>query len=121
MTFLPAIVDSTYVASTLLQRLIRKQLGTERPHNLEHHITQVASCTLYIEDLAFSPREVIAAMVDRGCPTTLYQDVTDSATGKTIQVPVRDGEGNLVESKVALQMKQALIEGLFALVSREPA
>lgn len=54
-------------------------------------------------------------MVDRGFPTTLYQDVTDPATGKTIQVPVRDGEGNLVQSKVALQMKQALIDGLSAL------
>src|SRR5436190_24171623 len=68
-----------------------------------------------LEDLDFSPREVIAAMVDRGFPTTLHQDVTDPATGKTIQVPVRDGEGNLVQSRVALQIKQALIDGLSAL------
>jgi hypothetical protein len=46
-----------------------------------------------LEDLDFSPREVLAAMVDRAFPTTLYQDVTDPGTGKTIQVPVRDAGG----------------------------
>jgi hypothetical protein len=50
-------------------------------------------CTTYLEDLDFSPREVIAGMVDRAFPTTLYQDVTDPGTGKTIQVPVTDGAG----------------------------
>src|SRR5438128_709763 len=68
-----------------------------------------------LEDLDFSPREVIAAMVDRGFPTTLYQDVTDPGTGKTIQVPVRDAQGNTVQSKEALRMKQAVIDGLSAL------
>jgi hypothetical protein len=68
-----------------------------------------------LEDLDFSPREVIAAMVDRAFPTTLYQDVTDPATGKTIQVPVRDGQGNIVQSQEALRMKRAVIDGLSAL------
>src|SRR3989441_2275985 len=54
-------------------------------------------------------------MVDRGFPTTLYQDVTDPGTGKTIQVPVTDAQGNTVQSKEALRMKQRLIDGLSAL------
>src|SRR5260370_15764016 len=54
-------------------------------------------------------------MVDRGFPTTLYQDVTDPGTGRTIQVPVRDSKGNPVQSKEALRMKQAVIDGLSAL------
>src|SRR5829696_2578695 len=54
-------------------------------------------------------------MLDRGFPTTLYQDVTDPGTGKTIQVPVRDAQGNTVQSKEALRMKQELIDGLSAL------
>ena len=54
-------------------------------------------------------------MVDRSFPTTLYQDVTDPATGKTIQVPVKDTQGNIIQSKQALQMKQQLIDGLSAL------
>ncbi|MFI5223838.1 MAG: strawberry notch C-terminal domain-containing protein, partial [Nitrospirales bacterium] len=68
-----------------------------------------------LEDLDFSPREVIANMVDRGFPTTLYRDVTDPITGKTIQEPVRDADGNIVESRQAIEMKQALIDGLSAL------
>src|SRR5205814_8229 len=47
--------------------------------------------------------------------TTLYQDVTDPGTGRTIQVPVRDGKGNPVQSKEALRMKQEVIDGLSAL------
>lgn len=54
-------------------------------------------------------------MVDRPFPTTLYQDVTDPATGKTVQVPVKDSQGNIIQSKQALQMKQQLIDGLSAL------
>ena len=79
---------------------------------------QVAKATAnggMLEDLDFSPREVIAAMVDRAFPTTLYQDVTDPGTGKTIQVPVRDAQGNTVQSKEALRMKQEVIDGLSAL------
>ena len=67
-------------------------------------------CRTYLEDLDFSPREVIAAMVERAFPTTLYQDATDPATGKTIQVPVKDQQGNIVQSKQALKMKQDLID-----------
>src|SRR5437016_3804397 len=68
-----------------------------------------------LEDLDFSPREVIAAMVNRGFPTTLYQDLTDPGTGKTIRGPVTDAQGNTVQSKEALRMKQRLIDGLSAL------
>jgi hypothetical protein len=68
-----------------------------------------------LEDLDFSPREVIAAMVERGFPTTLYQDVTDPATGKTLQVVVKDKDGNVMQSREALRMKQDLIDGLSAL------
>lgn len=49
----------------------------------------------------FSPREVIAAMVDRGFPTTLYLDVADPGTGTTIQVLVRDGQGGFTRPSSA--------------------
>src|SRR5258708_38241636 len=54
-------------------------------------------------------------MVDRAFPTTLYQDATDPASGKTNQVPVRDGQGNIVQSKEALRIKQEVSAGLSAL------
>ena len=68
-----------------------------------------------LEDLDFSPREIIAFMIDRAFPTIVYEDKTDPATNQTIQVPARDKNGNIVESKEALRLKQDLIDGLSAL------
>jgi len=68
-----------------------------------------------LEDLDFSPREVIAAMIERGFPTAVYRDATDKATGQTIKVLVTDESGSPVQSQEALRMKQALLDGLSAL------
>jgi hypothetical protein len=47
-----------------------------------------------------SHREVIAAMVDRAFRTTLYQDVTDPGTSKTIQMPVTDAQGTRFQAEI---------------------
>lgn len=65
-----------------------------------------------IEDLDFSPREMICGMVDRGFPTTQYVEKKDPSTGQTIMVPLLDAEGKAVESKEALRMKQVLLDQL---------
>ena len=101
-----AIGDSKSVVASLV--------GTGESRTRE----QVARTTAEggsLEDLDFSPREIIAAMVERGFPTTLYEDVTEKTTGKTIQIPVKDKDGNVVQSRIALQMKQSLIDGLSVL------
>ncbi|MGC2742045.1 MAG: strawberry notch family protein, partial [Candidatus Angelobacter sp.] len=68
-----------------------------------------------LEDLDFTPREIIAGMIERGFPTALYQDKTDPASGKVIQVLVTTEGGDIVQSKEALALKQKLIDGLSAL------
>ncbi|HEY6802921.1 MAG TPA: strawberry notch family protein [Pyrinomonadaceae bacterium] len=110
----PAVIAETEAALGESKSIVISLVGTGEARTREQ-VAKAAANGATLEDLDFSPREVIAAMVDRGFPTTLYQDVTDPATGKTIQVPVRDGEGNLVQSKEALRMKQELIDGLSAL------
>src|SRR2546430_9279222 len=110
----PSVIAETEGALSEGKSVVISLVGTGEARTKE----QVAKATAnggMLEDLDFSPREVIAAMVDRGFPTTLYQDVTDPGTGKTIQVPVRDGNGNPVQSKEALRMKQEVIDGLSAL------
>jgi hypothetical protein len=110
----PSVIAETEAALSEGKSVVISLVGTGEARTKE----QVAKATAnggMLEDLDFSPREVIAAMVDRGFPTTLYQDVTDPGTGKTIQVPVRDGKGDPVQSKEALRMKQAVIDGLSAL------
>ena len=110
----PSVIAETEAALNDCKSIVISLVGTGEARTRE----QVAKATgngAMLEDLDFSPREVIAAMLDRGFPTTLYQDVTDPGTGKTIQVPVRDAQGNTVQSKEALRMKQELIDGLSAL------
>ncbi|MDQ3472899.1 MAG: strawberry notch family protein, partial [Acidobacteriota bacterium] len=110
----PSVIAESEAALSEGKSVVVSLVGTGEARTRE----QVAKATANgatLEDLDFSPREVIAAMVDRGFPTTLYQDVTDPGTGKTIQVPVRDAQGNTVQSKEALRMKQELIDGLSAL------
>src|SRR6266581_3821033 len=110
----PSVIAETEAALNEGKSIVISLVGTGEARTRE----QVAKATAngaMLEDLDFSPREVIAAMVDRGFPTTLYQDVTDPGTGKTIQVPVTDAQGNNVQSKEALRMKQKLIDGLSVL------
>src|SRR5437016_13970407 len=110
----PSVIAETEAALSDGKSVVISLVGTGEARTKE----QVAKATAnggMLEDLDFSPREVIAAMVDRGFPTTLYQDVTDPGTGRTIQVPVRDSKDNPVQSKEALRMKQEVIDGLSAL------
>jgi hypothetical protein len=110
----PSVIAETEGALSEGKSVVISLVGTGEARTKEQVAKATASGGM-LEDLDFSPREVIAAMVDRGFPTTLYQDVTDPGTGKTIQVPVRDGQGNTVQSKEALRMKQKVIDGLSAL------
>src|SRR2546421_4504943 len=110
----PSVIAETEAALNEAKSVVISLVGTGEARTRE----QVAKATAngaMLEDLDFSPREVSAAMVDRAFPTTLYQDVTDPGTGKTIQVPMTDAQGNTVQSKEALRMKQKLIDGLSAL------
>lgn len=86
-------------------------IGTGESKTKEQISKQTASGG-NIEDLDFSPREMICGMVDRGFPTTQYVEKTDPSTGQTIKVPLLDKDGKNVESKEALRMKQVLLDKL---------
>ena len=110
----PSVIAETEAALSEDKSVVISLVGTGEARTREQ-VARAAAAGGMLEDLDFSPREVIAAMVERGFPTTLYQDVTDPTTGKTIQVPVKDQQGNIVHSKQALAMRQNLIDGLSAL------
>jgi hypothetical protein len=65
-----------------------------------------------LDELDFSPREVLANLVQRAFPTQLYREETDPATGKTIKVAVVDKEGNPVQSREAVAMRERLLDDL---------
>nr|MBA3714990.1 strawberry notch C-terminal domain-containing protein [Pyrinomonadaceae bacterium] len=110
----PGVIAETEQALRDGKSVVISLVGTGEARTREQ-VARAAAAGGMLEDLDFSPREVIAAMVERGFPTTLYQDVTDPTTGKTIQVPVKDEQDTIVESKQALVMRQRLIDGLSAL------
>jgi len=110
----PSVIAEAEAALSEGKSVVISLVGTGEARTKERVAKATANGGM-LEDFDFSPREVIAAMVDRGFPTILYQDVTDPGTGRTIQVPVRDGKGNPVQSKEALRMKQQVIDGLSAL------
>ncbi len=89
-------------------------IGTGESKTKEQ-VTRQTALGGHIEDLDFSPREMICGMVDRGFPTTQYVEKNDPATGQTIYVPLLDGEGKPVESKEAVRMKQTLLDELSGL------
>ena len=111
---MPSVIAETEAALYEAKSVVISLVGTGEARTREQ-VAKAKANGAMLEDLDFSPREVIAAMVDRAFPSTLYQDVTDPGTGKTIQVPVTDAQGNTVQSKEALRMKQELIDGLSAL------
>jgi hypothetical protein len=110
----PTVIEETEKALSEGKSVVISLVGTGEARTREQ-VARAMAANGSLEDLDFSPREVIANMVDRGFPTTLYRDVTDPISGKTVQEPVRDADGNIVQSREALEMKQRLIDGLSAL------
>ena len=72
-----------------------------------------------LEDLDFSPRATLCALAERAFPVDLYEQKVDEVTQKIITVRVVDGEGNPVQSQVALRMRDELLEKLSDLVLPE--
>lgn len=69
-----------------------------------------------LEDLDFSPRLILAQMIDNCFPIHTYVEETDPDTGETAWVPLLDESGRPVVNREALEMKRRLLESLESLV-----
>jgi len=65
----------------------------------------------HLEDLDFSPREVIAAMIERGFPTALYRDEDGQGHRTDHQRSWRPTIRVSVQSQEGAQNEQALLDG----------
>lgn len=72
-----------------------------------------------LADLDFSPRATLCALVERAFPVDLYQEKKDPVSGNKIRVPVTDGNGRPVQSKMAIRLRDALLGKLSDLVLPE--
>ena len=110
----PSVIAEAEAALGDGKSVVISLVGTGEAKTREQ-IAKVTADGGSLEDLDFSPREIIAAMIERGFPTQLYRDETDPVSGRTIQVPVKDDSENFVQSQEALRMKQTLMDGLSSL------
>lgn len=64
-----------------------------------------------LEDLDLTPRDQLIQMVQKAFPVIQYEQKIDG-DGRKYSEPVKDSEGNLVENKEAVAMRDALIRDL---------
>ena len=72
-----------------------------------------------LQDLDFSPRATLCALVERAFPVDLYQEKKDPVSGNKIRVRVTDAHGRPVQSKEAIRLRDELLEKLSDLVLPE--
>lgn len=65
-----------------------------------------------LDDLDFTPREILVNLIDKSFPTQAFEEYTDDVTGQLLTRPVVDADGNPVQSQEAVRMKQALLDQL---------
>ncbi len=83
--------------------------------NMTRQMARSADEEEAISDLDFSPRETLTRLIENCFPTALYQEVTDNVTEKTKYEPLLGENGEQIHSKVALAMKQELLDRLSTL------
>lgn len=64
-----------------------------------------------LEELDFTPRQMLMDYVRNGFPVAAYEETTD-ANGNTTYVPVRDSEGNQVFDREAIALRDSLLDTL---------
>ncbi|WNV05917.1 strawberry notch family protein [Candidatus Methylospira mobilis] len=64
-----------------------------------------------LEDLDFTPRQMLMDYVRNGFPVAAYQQSKDD-NGNTVFVPVKDSEGNQVFDREAIALRDGLLETL---------
>ena len=77
----------------------------------ERIIADATAHNTALEDLDFTPRQMLMDYVRNGFPVVAYEESKDD-NGNTLYVPVRDSEGNPVFDREAIALRDALLETL---------
>src|SRR5437764_7193464 len=114
----PTVIREAEAALAQNESVVISLVGTGEARTKDQ-IAKVTADGGNLEDLDFSPREILGKLIDRGFPTTMYRDQTDAATGKIIKVMATDDQGHPIQSKEALKLKAKLMDSLSALAFPE--
>lgn len=109
----PTVIEEIKEALTSDKAAVVSLVGTGEARTREQVAKMLAEGGS-LEDLDFSPREILGNLIERGFPTEQYQTVSIPGTDRTMQVVVMKN-GEVVHSKQALKMKQSLLDSVSAL------
>jgi antirestriction protein ArdC/phage/plasmid primase-like uncharacterized protein len=87
------------------------QLVNTNEAGQERIIAEATANDLALEDLDFTPRQMLMDYVRNGFPVAAYEESKDD-NGNTVYVAVRDSEGNPVFDREAIALRDALLETL---------
>lgn len=77
----------------------------------ERIIAEATAQDTELEDLDFTPRQMLKDYVRNGFPVAAYQESTDD-NGNKIYVPVMDSDGNQIFDREAIALRDSLLETL---------
>lgn len=77
----------------------------------ERIIAEATANDAALEDLDFTPRQMLMDYIRSGFPVAAYEESED-LNGNTVYVPVRDSEGNQVFDREAIALRDSLLETL---------
>ena len=77
----------------------------------ERIIADATANNAELEDLDFTPRQLLIDYVRNGFPVAAYEESRDE-NGNVVYVPVRDSEGNQVFDREAVALRDSLLETL---------
>ena len=77
----------------------------------ERIIADATANNAALEDLDFTPRQMLIDYVRHGFPVAAFQESSDDS-GNVVYVPVRDSEGNQVFDREAIALRDSLLETL---------
>ena len=77
----------------------------------ERIIADATANNAALEDLDFTPRQMLIDYVRNGFPVAAYEESRDE-NGNVVYVPVRDSEGNQVFDREAIALRDSLLETL---------
>jgi hypothetical protein len=115
---IPSCIKEIEEALTRYESVVVGIIGTAEAKS-KLLVSRAAAEGSRLEDLDFSPRATLCALVERAFPVDLYEPKEDPTTDSVIYVKVLDNEGNPVQSQEALRMRAQLLEKLSDLVLPE--
>ena len=110
----PAIIDRAQAeianGNAVLFQLVNTNEATQ-----EREAKKAQAEGTALEELDFSPRQVLIEYVKNSFPVAKYQESMNPETGKVTSEPIKDSQGNPVFDRAMIEQRDALIQKLEAI------